>query len=195
MRFCIFILLVFVGCKNAVQESVPKTSNSVNKLDLRYYNIKNDTARSIRGDTVFELTEEKKYYKLSYIINRSNFKNIYYYNKKTLYSEISMGFLGDIAVGNLRKYDANAKVIFEYNFEKDYPFTALMLVEKFNSKYDIDLLHQLNTYISRDKNYEVDIYYFPDKYSYRHFEIDGKTGNVITDTIAKINSQFNIQIK
>ena len=191
----ILILLICFGCKNAKPKSFIGNIDINRKLNLKIFKIVNDTAKYFSQDTVFVLSLEKKHYKLTTKHKQDNLRQIVYYNKKTLYPEITCYFLADIAVGSLKIYENHDKIIFENNFEKDYPFTSFMLVDKFKEEYGIDLLKQKNIYIARKKNYEVDMYNNPDTYSYRHFEIDGKTGDILTDTIGKIKDMKGLIIK
>lgn len=182
-------MLICSGCVNDKPAASVRNYGKLEKLDLSKFSFKNGEAADLIGDTLVQIMKERNAYRVTKKHMLENIKYVTFYNKKNLSVKAKCTLLADVPIGIMPLFNDEGKVIQEINFEKDNSFTAQMLIEKLDKRYGINLVTQANMYLFRDKNYRLDLYYYPDGYSYRSFEIDGKTGAVLIDTIATLEDK------
>jgi hypothetical protein len=212
--------MMFVLSWNAVvSQTKPSSNNSNNKNNMEKLNLneftennpKNTAGKMMtKGDTIKTLIKDDRYFVKERVKN-SAFSMVRSYDTSSLAICTEVMLFYGFCTGIGKSYDEKGDVIEEEDYDKDYPFSVEMLIDKCKKEYGIDLsvdmddfdymrakyLSDPNAYNPYSDGYRfVRRYFYIDKYVYdvgisltpgpicalrRAILIDGSTGEVISD--------------
>ncbi len=199
----LLIMLFIVSCngqeksKKGEKRTLKKTEKKIKimkKLDAKKFATykSSDQLKFIEKDTFFSLEDQGKTYQEIKNKVGENFKKVNVYDKEKLILTFEGNRFFNFPIGTNKGYDLNGNIIYEKNFDDDFPFSISDLRTKIMTEFGADINvfnNQLIVNRGHDSSinkycYDVSIY-ANDGSNYRFIVVDGVTGEILKNTIYK----------
>ena len=127
-------------------------------------------------------------------------KKFYMYDKRTKNLLLAGQTFYSMEIGKWNYYDKLGKSIKELDMDESFPFSIENLIKKLKTEYNIDLLDVSKKIIvsrgevNNQSYYEILIPIIPaiqGEYEFKKYNIDGKTGETLLDTISIVPDKTN----
>jgi hypothetical protein len=201
------ICALLISCNGQKKEAIKPINNTIvmKKIDTNYLNKikeigkKNQKIQLVENDSVVELVDEGDIYFESRRKNNEFIYNFFSYDKKNHLIFASGTIFHNIPIGIFRRYNEKGELIEEINRDKNYPFSVYDLIEKIKVTHKIDLNNASGqSYVSREFDKVRNIYIYMIAYENdknkvlqngqsKYISVNGQTGEIVSEGIAKIN--------